>query len=304
MDNSLVIFDLDGTLIDTIGDLSAAVEYALSEGGFPGHSVEEYRAMVGHGIRNLVTRALPEGASDEVIELSLSRFLEYYTSHIDVLSRPYPGIQDLLRELSDSDVKLAVTSNKFQAGTETLIRRFFPDIPFAKILGNAPGLPLKPDPEVVRLALEAAGFDAARLDPALAGSPPARGRVHSRVALRLRSGLAAAEYGRCAVAQPETGAEEARSIPATIYPDRARSAGRRNRALPPHDSERYSGGFVVLVGDSATDIRTARNAGIGAIGVSWGFRPKADLMEADVVVDTVDQLREVLLREIDHLNTD
>ncbi len=304
MDNSLVIFDLDGTLIDTIGDLSAAVEYALSEGGFPGHSVEEYRAMVGHGIRNLVTRALPEGASDEVIELSLSRFLEYYTSHIDVLSRPYPGIQDLLRELSDSDVKLAVTSNKFQAGTETLIRRFFPDIPFAKILGNAPGLPLKPDPEVVRLALEAAGFDAARLDPALAGSPPARGRVHSRVALRLRSGLAAAEYGRCAVAQPETGAEEARSIPATIYPDRARSAGRRNRALPPHDSERYSGGFVVLVGDSATDIRTARNAGIGAIGVSWGFRPKADLMEADVVVDTVDQLREVLLRETYNLNTD
>ncbi len=305
MDNSLVIFDLDGTLIDTIGDLSAAVEYALSEGGFPGHSVEEYRAMVGHGIRNLVTRALPEGASDEIIELSLSRFLEYYTSHIDVLSRPYPGIQDLLRELSDSDIKLAVTSNKFQAGTETLIRRFFPDIPFAKILGNAPGLPLKPDPEVVRLAMDAAfagfnaarpdpvfaGFNAARLDPALAGSPPARGRVHSRVALRLRSGLAAAEYGRCAVAQPETGAEEARSIPG-------------NRALPPHDSERYSGGFVVLVGDSATDIRTARNAGIGAIGVSWGFRPKADLMEADVVVDTVDQLREVLLRETDNLNTD
>ena len=251
MDNSLVIFDLDGTLIDTIGDLSAAVEYALSEGGFPGHSVEEYRAMVGHGIRNLVTRALPEGASDEVIELSLSRFLEYYTSHIDVLSRPYPGIQDLLRELSDSDIKLAVTSNKFQAGTETLIRRFFPDIPFAKI-------PLKPDPEVVRLAMNAAfaGFNAAR------------------------------------------------SIPATIYPDRARSAGRRNRALPPHDSERYSGGYVVLVGDSATDIRTARNAGIGAIGVSWGFRPKADLMEADVVVDTVDQLREVLLRETDNLNTD
>ena len=204
MDNSLVIFDLDGTLIDTIGDLSAAVEYALSEGGFPGHSVEEYRAMVGHGIRNLVTRALPEGASDEVIELSLSRFLEYYTSHIDVLSRPYPGIQDLLRELSDSDVKLAVTSNKFQAGTETLIRRFFPDIPFAKILGNAPGLPLKPDPEVVRLAMNAAfaGFNAARPDPALAGSPPARGRVHSRVALRLRSGLAAAEYGRWPVAQP------------------------------------------------------------------------------------------------------
>ena len=303
MDNPLVIFDLDGTLIDTIGDLSAAVEHALSEGGYPGHSVGEYRAMVGHGIRNLVTRALPEGSSEEVIDLTLSRFLEYYTSHIDVLSRPYPGIPELLRDLSDSGVKLAVTSNKFQAGTEALIRRFFPGIPFAKILGNAPGLPLKPDPEVVRLAIAAASVDAAGVDAASvpqrevsdgAGSPPDLGRVHSRFALRFRSGLAAAEYGRWPVAQPvqkgtmTPDTEEARSIPTTIYPDRARSAGRRNRALPPRVA-------TVLVGDSATDIRTARNAGIGAIGVSWGFRPRADLAEADVVVDTVDQLREVLI---------
>ena len=300
MSASIVIFDLDGTLIDTIGDLSAAVEYALQQGGFPGHTVDEYRSMVGHGIRNLVTRALPEGSSVETIDLSLSRFLEYYTKHIDVLSRPYPGIHEMLGELSVRGIKLAVTSNKFQAGTETLIRRFFPDIPFAKILGNAPGLPLKPDPEVVRLAIEAA----------FAGSPPDLGRVHSRVALRLRSGLAAAEYGRWPVAQPathakrletleqkhETGDEEARSIPTTIYPDRARSAGRRDRALPPHELS-DSPSLAVLVGDSATDIRTARNAGIGAIGVSWGFRPKADLAEADIVVDTVDQLKEVLLTE-------
>ena len=300
MSASIVIFDLDGTLIDTIGDLSAAVEYALQQGGFPGHTVDEYRSMVGHGIRNLVTRALPEGSPVEIIDLSLSRFLEYYTSHIDVLSRPYPGIHEMLGELSVRGIKLAVTSNKFQAGTETLIRRFFPDIPFAKILGNAPGLPLKPDPEVVRLAIEAA----------FAGSPPDLGRVHSRVALRLRSGLAAAEYGRWPVAQPathakrletleqkhETGDEEARSIPTTIYPDRARSAGRRDRALPPHELS-DSPSLAVLVGDSATDIRTARNAGIGAIGVSWGFRPRADLAEADIVVDTVDQLKEVLLTE-------
>ncbi len=255
MSASIVIFDLDGTLIDTIGDLSAAVEYALRQGGFPGHTVDEYRSMVGHGIRNLVTRALPEGSPVETIDLSLSRFLEYYTKHIDVLSRPYPGIHEMLGELSVRGIKLAVTSNKFQAGTETLIRRFFPDIPFSKILGNAPGLPLKPDPEVVRLAIEAA----------FAGSPPDLGRVHSRVALRLRSGLAAAEYGRWPVAQPATPLEGA--------------------------------ALAVLVGDSATDIRTARNAGIGAIGVSWGFRPRADLAEADIVVDTVDQLKEVLLTE-------
>ena len=88
----------------------------------------------------------------------------------------------------------------------------------------------------------------------------------------------------------------ARSIPTTIYPDRARSAGRRDRALPPHELS-DSPSLAVLVGDSATDIRTARNAGIGAIGVSWGFRPRADLAEADIVVDTVDQLKEVLLTE-------
>ena len=298
MDNSLVIFDLDGTLIDTIGDLSAAVEYALSEGGFPGHSVEEYSAMVGHGIRNLVTRALPEGASDEIIELSLSRFLEYYTSHIDVLSRPYPGIQDLLRELSYSDFKLAVTSNKFQAGTETLIRRFFPDIPFAKILGNAPGLPLKPDPEVVRLAMDAAfaGFNAARPDPVSLRFAPYPGKWSSESTLPHSSSSAAAG---CATGH--------RPYSAAASPERSRRAMRewtRPRSGGEPATSLEEANVVVLVGDSATDIRTARNAGIGAIGVSWGFRPKADLMEADVVVDTVDQLREVLRRETDNLNTE
>ena len=161
MDNLTVVFDLDGTLIDTIGDLAAAVEYALSQRGCPGHDVGEYRKMVGHGIRNLVTRALTEGASEEIIDSALKDFKEYYTAHIDVLSRPYPGIHELLRSLTASGVKLAVASNKFQEGTEMLMERFFPDIHFVKILGNAPGLPLKPDPEVIRLALEAAGSSTA-----------------------------------------------------------------------------------------------------------------------------------------------
>ena len=189
MDAKMVIFDLDGTLIDTIRDLAAAVEHALSIGGYPGHTVDEYRNMVGHGIRNLVTRALPEGSPEDVIEESLKRFVEYYTAHIDVLSRPYPGIPELLEKLSSDGFSLAVASNKFQEGTETLIRRFFPEIPFVKILGNAPGLPLKPDPEVIRLAIAAACHSLNE-----AGSPPGRGRVHSR--------FAAAEYGRWPVATP------------------------------------------------------------------------------------------------------
>ena len=223
MDANMVIFDLDGTLIDTIGDLAAAVEHALSQGGFPGHTVGEYRNMVGHGIRNLVTRALPEGSPDDVIDVTLERFVEYYTEHIDVLSRPYPGIPELLGTLVSEGFTLAVASNKFQEGTESLIRRFFPEIPFVKILGNAPGLPLKPDPEVIRLAIAAACHSLNE-----AGSPPG---------------------------DPVT--------PATA---------------------------AVMVGDSATDIKTARNAGIPAIAVSWGFRPRADLEIADAIADTPEQL--------------
>ena len=291
MSASIVIFDLDGTLIDTIGDLSAAVEYALRQGGFPGHTVDEYRSMVGHGIRNLVTRALPEGSSVETIDLSLSRFLEYYTKHIDVLSRPYPGIHEMLGDLSVRGIKLAVTSNKFQAGTETLIRRFFPDIPFAKILGNAPGLPLKPDPEVVRLAIEAAfaGFDAARPDSASLRFAPYPGKWSSESTLPHSSSSAAAG---CATGH--------RPYSAAASPERSRRAMRewtRPRSGGEPATPLEGAALAVLVGDSATDIRTARNAGIGAIGVSWGFRPKADLAEADIVVDTVDQLKEVLLTE-------
>ena len=296
MEDVIVIFDLDGTLIDTIGDLSAAVEHALKEGGYPGHSVEEYRKMVGHGIRNLVTRALPEGSSETVIDETLKCFVEYYTSHIDVLSRPYSGIPGLLEDLAASGVKLAVASNKFQAGTEALIRRFFPDISFVKILGNAPGLPLKPDPEVVRLALEAAGFeatgaDAVKPDLTVSGSPPDLGRVHSRVALRLRSGLAAAEYGRWPVAQPEATDDEPEmreALPDTGSGEAMSHQGSLDGALP------HRGESAVMVGDSATDIKTARNAGIPAVAVSWGFRPREDLQSADAIADTPEQLKDII----------
>ena len=280
MDMNIVIFDLDGTLIDTIGDLSAAVEYALSEGGYPGHSVEEYTNMVGHGIRNLVTRALPEGSSEEVIDLALGRFVKYYTSHIDVLSRPYPGIPELMGKLSADGYAIAVASNKFQEGAETLIRRFFPDIPFVKILGNAPGLPLKPDPEVVHLILEAAGFDSARPDSASLRFAPYPGKWSSESTLPNRvppspAGCATARRPYSAAASPE------RSRRATREWTRPRAGGE-----PARD--------VVMVGDSATDIKTARNAGIPAVAVSWGFRPRADLETADAIADTPEQLLDLI----------
>lgn len=146
-----VIFDLDGTLLNTIEDLGEAVNHALSLHGYPLHSLEEYRGMVGHGVRNLVTQALPKElqADESLIDTCLAQFKDYYTAHIDVHTRPYPGMVEVVQQLHAHGVKLAIASNKFQSGTETLIAEFFPGIPFVAVLGNRPGYPLKPDPEIV-----------------------------------------------------------------------------------------------------------------------------------------------------------
>lgn len=157
MQYNLVLFDLDGTLIDTLEDLAEAVNHALRLRGYPLHSLEEYRRMVGHGVRNLVKQALPEGVDEALVDAVLADFKAYYTDHIDVHTRPYPGMQELLRDLHAAGVLMAVASNKFQSGTEQLIHEFFPEIPFVAILGNREGYPLKPDPEIVGEVLRAAG---------------------------------------------------------------------------------------------------------------------------------------------------
>ena len=155
----LVIFDLDGTLLDTVADLGDAVNHALGKRGFPLHTREEYVRKVGHGVRNLVTVSLPEElqSNETLIDECLADFKSWYTTHIDVLTRPYPGMQQLLRDLHARNVKLAVASNKFQSGTEYLVDKFFGDVPFIAILGNREGFPLKPDPEIVEECLRCAG---------------------------------------------------------------------------------------------------------------------------------------------------
>ena len=159
MNYKLVLFDLDGTLLDTLDDLSEAVNYAMDLRGLPKHTREEYMTMVGHGIRNLVTQALPaEKREDEaLIDSALADFRAHYTAHIDVYTRPYPGMQRVVEMLHKAGVQLAVASNKFQEGAEYLIRKFFPGIPFVAVLGNRPGFPLKPDPEIVGEVLRRAG---------------------------------------------------------------------------------------------------------------------------------------------------
>ena len=155
----LVIFDLDGTLLDTVADLGEAVNHALAKRGLPLHSREEYIRKVGHGVRNLVTVSLPEELqSDEaLIDECLADFKAWYTTHIDVYTHPYPGMQQLLRDLHSRGVRIAVASNKFQSGTEYLVDKFFGDVPFAAILGNREGFPLKPDPAIVEECLRCAG---------------------------------------------------------------------------------------------------------------------------------------------------
>lgn len=212
----LVIFDLDGTLLETVGDLGASCNAVLRRYGLPEHDYASYRRFVGNGVRKLCERALPaQLRTEERIDRFRDEFVAYYTTHIDCHSYAYEGISNLLEELVARGVKVAVVSNKFQRGTELLIERFFPRIPFVAVLGNREGVPLKPDPT-------------------------------ADLEVLARASVAAAE--------------------------------------------------ALHVGDSGTDIAAAHAAGLGAVGVSWGFRTREELLEAgaDVVIDRAEELLSLL----------
>ncbi len=296
----LILWDLDGTLIDTLEDLAEAVNHALKLRGLPLHSVADYRKMVGHGVRNLVKQALeaslketPASGSrwlneigfsgtvpknnfvqpqeeqlrniqeeetpdqvggdgsvatgdgrlpDAYIDAALADFKEYYSAHIDVHTRPYKGMQELLTELQARGVKMAVASNKFQEGTEHLIREFFPDIQFVAILGNRPGYPLKPDPEIVREVLaQAAGTGTEGRDEGCNSA-----------------GTGVEDQGNKDAGAADIGPEDA-----------------------------------IMVGDSPTDMRTAANGGIDAVAVSWGYRTEEEL-SGHQIAHSIEELRRIL----------
>lgn len=157
----LVIFDLDGTLLNTIGDLADAVDYVMRSRNLPEHTNAEYRQMVGGGIKRLVERALPEELSknEQYVEECVTQFRRYYVDNIDRHTIPYEGIPELLRTLHNEGVMLAVASNKFQHGTERLVAKFFGDIEFIAIEGNREGAPLKPDPAIIHNILCKAGVE-------------------------------------------------------------------------------------------------------------------------------------------------
>lgn len=163
MNNKLVIFDLDGTLLNTIGDLAAGCDHMLRLRNLPTHSFEDYCSFVGNGIMRLVERALPaELRTPEYVAAARRDFVNYYIDHIDLYTQPYEGIVILVNSLAQDGVKLAVASNKFQAGTDKLIKKFFPNIEFVMICGNREGVPLKPDTALVDMILEAGSVDKSR----------------------------------------------------------------------------------------------------------------------------------------------
>ena len=216
MDTGLVIFDLDGTLLNTIGDLAVACNAVLAMRGLPQHTYDEYCHFVGNGIMRLVERALPEELrTPYTVAAVRADFVKYYTEHIDVYTKPYEGIPELVAEIARRGVRIAVASNKFQTGTEKLIRLFFPGIEFAAVFGQREGVPLKPDPAVVEEIL------------ALTGVAKERG---------------------------------------------------------------------LYVGDSGVDMQTAAAAGVRSVGVTWGFRERAELEEAGArhIVDSPAGILELL----------
>ena len=163
MNNKLVIFDLDGTLLNTIGDLAAGCDQMLRMRDLPTHTFEDYCSFVGNGIMRLVERALPEELrTPEYVAAARRDFVAYYIDHIDLYTHPYDGIVELVEELQLKGVKLAVASNKFQAGTDKLIKKFFPTTDFVMICGNREGVPLKPDTALVDLILDTAGVERQR----------------------------------------------------------------------------------------------------------------------------------------------
>lgn len=146
----LAIFDLDGTLLNTIDDLGHAANYALEKNGYPTHSIASYPFFVGNGVRRLIERVLPEDARTvNIVDRLLVHFKEYYNEHNTDFTVPYQGIPELLNKLSAHGVAIAVASNKYQQATEKLINHYFPNISFVAVEGQKENVPVKPDPSIV-----------------------------------------------------------------------------------------------------------------------------------------------------------
>ncbi|MCR4737360.1 MAG: HAD family hydrolase [Bacteroidales bacterium] len=212
----LIIFDLDGTLLNTLEDLADAANHILAAHGFPTHPVDAYRYFVGNGMTKLIERILPEGKkTPEFINPCLKEFLAYYTEHMHDKTTVYQGITEVLTQLQDRGVKLSVATNKVHEAVAPLMANLFPTIRWDALFGQRPGVPVKPDPAVVADILTATGC----------------------------------------------GVEDA-----------------------------------LYLGDSAVDMETAHRAGVRAVGVLWGYRPRTELENAgaDIIIEKPEDLMKLV----------
>lgn len=208
-----VLFDMDGTLLDTLEDLRDGVNVVLERRGYPQHTLEEIREYVGNGAGVLIRRALPEGTAEAEVGEVLAEYKEWYRIHYCTKTHPYPGVVELLKKLAAAGVKMVVVSNKPDAVTKELAKKFFPGLP---AFGQRDDVPRKPEPQMVWNALETLGI----------------------------------------------GREQA-----------------------------------CYVGDSEVDVATAKNAGLPAVIVSWGFRTEEQLRAAGA--DSIAATTEELLAQLD-----
>ncbi len=154
-----LIWDLDGTLLNTIDDLRDTVNYALAAHGYPTHTTEEMKQYVGRGIRYMVSRALPGGEENPDFEAVFNTFVPYYEAHCQDQTAPYEGIGEALAALRAADCKMAIVTNKIQSAADELCAQMFPDINL--VVGDSPAVKRKPAPDGVYFALEKLGVSAA-----------------------------------------------------------------------------------------------------------------------------------------------
>lgn len=152
-----VIFDMDGTILNTLDDLAYSVNYTMESMGMPTHSTQEVRSYVGNGLHKTIERSVPKDTSAEIVEKAYEIMVDYYSSHCNVYTRPYDGIPELIRDIRKKGIKTAVISNKSDAAVNSLCEEMFRDC-FDFALGERAGIPLKPARDMVDITLDKLGI--------------------------------------------------------------------------------------------------------------------------------------------------
>lgn len=154
-----IIFDLDGTLLDTLADLANSANRALEHFGHPAHPMQAYKQMIGNGVRNLLSNALPQGAGEAHLDEVLAWFKGWYASHSMDETAPYPGIDDMLAKLARRGVPMSILSNKHHDAVGEIVRQLLPGHSFICAYGERPGIPRKPHPAAAFEIAEAMGME-------------------------------------------------------------------------------------------------------------------------------------------------